>query len=263
MNKYYAKEEELFERWKNRLRENDSKSDFVPDGMLYRGEIYYVPIQGSTGYWTRSRGNEASQWDSAAKRLQILTKDLYDVTAWDIREETGRSKVFDMGIIKTDTKYFYPNLTLWSYAILNALAGNYITEYDMTPSWDRLREFYETAPISRVNCKKSLGGQTCPDDILQYHLETYGDLLLEQIKIYDADIILCCGGGGMIKNYIVENYLPDLEPISKARWVYYSPSSRKILIDSFHPSAYKSKKKMYDEMMNDIKLYLNLSVSKP
>ena len=67
MNKYYAMEEELLERWKNRLRENDSKSDFVPDGMLYRGEINYVSNHDSTGYWTRARGNEASQWDAAAK----------------------------------------------------------------------------------------------------------------------------------------------------------------------------------------------------
>ncbi len=261
MNKYYEKEEELFKRWKTRMIENEPMSDFVPDGILYRGEIDYVSNQDDTGYWTRARGHEALQWDSAAKRLLILTKDLHDVSAWDIREETGRLNNIDKESVKTETKYFYPNLTLWAYSILNAMSGNDITDYDMTPSWDKLRKFYETAPISRVNCKKSLGGASCPDDVLQYHLETYGDLLLEQIMIYDADIILCCGGGGRIKNFIVKNYLPDLKPISETEWLYHSPSSNKILIDSFHPSAHKSKKKMYDEMMNDIKLFLNLSAA--
>lgn len=264
MNQYYEKEEELLERWRIRLRENEPMSDFVPDGMLYRGKIDYVSNHhGNAGYWTRARGDEASQWDSAAKRLLILTKDLHDVSAWDIREETGRSNDFGKESVKTEIKYFYPNLTLWSYSILNAMSGNDITEYDMTPSWDQLREFYETAPISRINCKKSLGASSCPDDVLQYHLETYGDLLLEQIKIYDADIILCCGGGGRIKNFIVKNYLPDVKPISKAEWLYHSPSSDKILIDSFHPSAHKSKKIMYDGMMNDIKLFLDSSSAKP
>lgn len=258
MDKYYEKEEALFKRWEARINENETNPDFAPDGMLYRGEITYVANQDGTGYWSRSRGPEAMQWDSAARRLLILTKDLYDDCAWDIREETGRLNDTGKDSIKTNVRYFYPNLTLWAYAILNALSGNDITEYEMTPSWDKLREFYETAPISRVNCKKTVGGSRCLDNVLKHHLDAYGDLLLEQIRIYDADIILCCGGSGMIKDYVIENYMDDFKPVSKAKWVYHSASSNKILIDSYHPSSFSSKKRMYDEMMNDVKLFLNL-----
>ena len=57
---------------------------------------------------------------------------------------------------------------------------------------------------------------------------------------------------------VLENYMDDFKPVSKAKWVYHSASSNKILIDSYHPSSFSSKKRMYDEMMNDVKLFLNL-----
>lgn len=252
MSKYFEKENVLFkEEWSVRLKTNEPDADFVPDGLLYRG-----PATSDGKYWRRNIGNESRQWDTASKRLLILTKDLNDEDAWDIREEMGRLN-FTGGQIRTCRSFFYSNLTLWSYALINASDGNEIADYEMTPSWDELREFYETAPIARVNCKKSLGKSSCPANLLNMHLHTYGDLLLRQIEMYDADIILCCGGNGLIKDFIAEKYLQDLEQISEEGWMYFSPLHNKLVVNSLHPSYKKSKEWSYQEMMKDMKRFLN------
>ena len=92
-------------------------------------------------------------------------------------------------------------------------------------------------------------------------IERYTDFLQEQIAMYDADIILCCGGGGIIKDFVKGTYLPDLEKFSDAGWVYFSPSTQKIVIDSYHPSYPKSHKDIelyYEQMMADLKAFLRI-----
>ena len=74
--------------------------------------------------------------------------------------------------------------------------------------------------------------------------------------MYDADLILCCGGDGVIKDFVKEHYLPDLEKFSDKGWVYYSPTTQKIVINSYHPSYLKKSEEMYDEMMEDLKNFL-------
>jgi hypothetical protein len=256
MNKYFDKEQALFEEWKRRVLENEPEADFAPDGMLYRGSIEFN--EDGVGYKPRPLGKAAEQWDAAPKRLLILTKDLNDNEGgWDIRYDTGR--VYDAGkfVVKTSHLRFYSNLTLWAYALLDASEGNPIDVFDMTPSWDELREYYETAPIARVNCKKTVGSEKCPNAVLRKHLETYGDLLQEQIALYDADIILCCGGSDLIKDFIKEKYLPDLEAVEGTDWMYFSRSTNKLVVNSYHPSYMGcSPEKIYESMMWGMKKFL-------
>jgi hypothetical protein len=75
--------------------------------------------------------------------------------------------------------------------------------------------------------------------------------------MYDADIILCCGGSGLIKDFVKRNYLLDLQKISESGWVYYSPSRNKVVIDSYHPSCRYSTKSMYEDMMDDMNKFLD------
>ena len=257
MNRYYKIEEALFEEWQNRILENEPEADFAPDGMLYRGKIEFN--DNGVGYKPRTLGNAAQQWDNAPKRLLILTKDLNDNEGgWDIRYDTGR--VYDAGKFKVRTSLlrFYTNMTLWAYALLDAAEGNPIDVYDMTPSWDQLREHYETAPIARVNCKKTVGTEKCPNSLLRDHLKTYGDLLLKQIEMYDADIILCCGGSNLIKDFVKETYLPDLEVVIDTDWIYYSKSRNKLVVNSYHPSYPGcTPEHMYESMMGDMGKFIN------
>ena len=139
------------------------------------------------------------------------------------------------------------------------MQGGKILEYNDTPNWDALREIYTSAPIARVNCKKQIGESSISDNELSSHIERYANYLKEQIEMYNADIILCCGGRSTIKNFVKKYYLQDLEVFSSNAWVYYSPSTQKIVIDSYHPSYPKSDTTMqtyYNEMMNDLKSFL-------
>ena len=73
-------------------------------------------------------------------------------------------------------------------------------------------------------------------------------------------LILCCGGSGAIKNFVKSHYLPDLQVFSeKEAWVYFSPSTRKVVIDSYHPTfpkSWKNIEKFYGYMMADLKNFL-------
>ena len=254
---YKEREENLFKRWMNACKMQDGinpNEDFAYDGILFRGEYTLI-----NGCWERQPGNETELWDNARCRLLILTKDTYyECGLDDIRIETARKNHVGNNV-ETASATFYRNLTLWSYALINAVQGGKILEYNDTPNWDALREIYTSAPIARVNCKKQIGESSISDSELSSHIERYANYLKEQIEMYNADIILCCGGRSTIKNFVKKYYLQDLEMFSSNAWVYYSPSTRKIVIDSYHPSYPKSDTTMqmyYNEMMSDLKSFL-------
>ena len=247
------KEEALFARWAKAYFERDGVGcdEFAYDGVLFRGECKYI-----NGCWEMQPGNETQLWTNAKCRLLILTKDTtLNGGMDDIRIESIRKN--HMGhIVTTQGITFYRNLTLWAYALINALNGGEILPYDDTPSWNELREFYCSAPIARVNCKKQIGTSSISNSELKAHIYRYADFLKEQIIMYDANILLCCGGSGLIKDFIKECYLPDMMPFSDADWVYFSPSTRKIVINSYHPSFLMKSKDMYSAMMLDLKNFL-------
>jgi len=258
MKTYREREEELFARWMQRCAEIDNinpDEDFAYDGLLFRGDYKQVD-----GCWERSPGNETELWDNASCRLLILTKDTTrNGGLEDMRIETVRKNHTGNEII-TAASSFYRNLTLWSYALSNAVTGGVVTSYDDAPDWDELCEHYVNAPIARVNCKKQIGNSTVSDQVLKSHIERYSDYLLEQVTMYDADIILCCGSqsdNNVIRNFIEEYYLPDLERFSESGWVYFSKKTSKIVIDTFHPSCRKSSREMYDRMMEDLTDFLS------
>ena len=260
MATYREREDELFSRWKRAFKERDGvdpESNFAADGLLFRGEYAWL----YDSCWERQSGNESEIWESAKCRLLILTKDTTrNSELFDIRIETALQNI--SRDIKVPAEGIYRNLTLWSYALLNAVQGGEILEYDMLPNWDILREHYASAPIARVNCKKQIGGSSVSNEVLQYHIERYSDLLSEQIAMYDADIILCGGGSGTIKNFVQQHYLTDLQAFSTDAWVYFSPSTGKIVIDSYHPSylvhsnSDKNIKLFYSQMMEDVTNFL-------
>ena len=255
---YKEREEELFVRWKAACRERDGinpECDFAADGVLFRG-AYVQP----NGCWERLSGNETELWDSSKVRLLILTKDTTRASEMcDVRIETARKNGIE-GRVEMAPVPFYRNLALWSYGLQKALQGGQILSYNELPNWETLREHYASAPIARVNCKKQIGESTVADEVLVSHMERYSDFLAEQIAMYDADIILCCGGRSAIKEFVNRYYLTDLQLFSKDdAWVYYSPSTRKVVIDSYHPTypkSWENIEKSYENMMSDLRNFL-------
>lgn len=232
-NNIHQKEEDIQKRWLKMAEANNDAESLCIDGLLFRGPISY-----EDGFWSRIKGDEESKWEKSKRRLLILTKDLNDDEGWDIRQETGRYN--EIAFSYERAVAFYKNLRMWSYLILTG-------QPDHMPSFKEARNmntagpFYESAAIARVNCKKQVGCGTISDAILMTYLETYAPLLKEQIALYDANIIYCCGFSSdrnIILDFVRSHYLTDLILVPDTDgWFYYSPSTGKLVVNSYHPSA--------------------------
>lgn len=265
MTNIHKKEKELFNKWLSKSMKLGDGKNLAPDGLLYRGKL--VPCRypkDDKCYWEREEGNEEDIWYNSSKRLLIITKDLNNVDekgqiseAWDIRVETGLKNDKD-SVDFESCVCFYKRLRMWAYGLLHMdVEGNY-------PAYENARNmkisgcFYLHAPIARINCKKQCGYSSISDSKLQSYLDKYRELLIENLTIYNrADIILCCAGTGIIKNFIKDNYLKDLIEVPNTNeWIYYSPSTNKTVINSWHPSDRKSYKVVYHNMMNAYSYFL-------
>lgn len=242
---YYDKEAEIFDRWIKRSKDSNhgGREFFAPDGLCFRGQINYS----DAGYWYRGAGKEEQQWDNAQYKVMLITKDINGSKPWDIREETGRTNHSGEDNVKI-TARFYQNYMLWVYGILNTLKSGSTPDFEEINTGEILYKFYDSVPLVRLNCKKQIGENTISNLTLNSYIETYKDLLLEQISLYDANIIICGGGSSSIKDFVCDNYLNGYERINS--WVYYSKESEKVVIDSYHPSYYGlSQYEIYRRMM--------------
>ncbi len=253
---YHDIEEEIFEEWISLSETNNDggEDEFAQDGLLYRGDIVYT----DKGFWERHEGNEESLWEASSKRIMFLTKDLNDPgNPWDIRCETGRKNKHGKDIFSVNT-LFYKNYMRMLYGILNAQEDNSDLSYDTVNNPAIYQPFFDKVPIVRINCKKQVGGNSLKNSELIKYLRNYKDILLKQINLYDANIIVCCGGSSIIKEFVAKNYITDLIQINS--WIYYSESCDKLVIDAFHlsypGSHYKdapSEEEAYTWMMDALK----------
>ena len=119
----------------------------------------------------------------------------------------------------------------------------------------RLQGFYENAPIARVNCKKQPDIKTASNLVMQKYLRDYADLLKEQISLYDADIILCIGGQGVMVKYLKEHVYTDLEQYNEH--IYYSPKAGVVVVKQYHPNYnVYSRQEMYTSLIKDYQDFL-------
>ena len=255
MTDYRIHEEELFARWEQRARKLHDNEDITRDGLLFRGELWF------DGYCQVHRpGNEAAIWDAAPLRLLVLTKELFDEDGWDIRGESGR--VPSPRLENNRTAYrFFPNMELWAYGLLNT-PGRTVVPFSKANKQPVLQAHYESAPIARVNCKKQPDAKAASNTVLTRYMENYADLLSEQIALYNANIILCSGGQGIIVAFLKKHLFADLEQVNGH--CHYSPSANVLVVRSFHPcySVY-SQKEMYANMMRDYQAFLRQTPAFP
>ena len=170
---YRAFEEQLFTKWQFRSQEMEDGDEFVPDGLLYRGDFFYD----EWGNWERRPGDEVEKWTYCPMRLLIITKDLNDEEPWDIRAETGRKNSSGKENVIISAS-FYKNLMRWAYGLLIVNEGKAIPSFEAVNQQDVYQPFYDEKPIARINCKKQLGGSSISPQKLKSYLNRYQDLLL-------------------------------------------------------------------------------------
>ena len=91
-------------------------------------------------------------------------------------------------------------------------------------------------------------------------MEVSPEFLKQQIAVYNADVLLCCGCAkdtNLILDFVRSQYLTDLQVVpSTGEWIYYSPSTGKWVINSYHPSARIGYEENYEGMMHAFRLAL-------
>ena len=252
--KYHQKEEQLFERWAQRARQLRESDEITKDGLLYRGEMWF------DGFNQVCRpGDEEQQWSDAAMRMLVLTKELNEDDGWDIRGESGR--VPSPRLTCRTAQRFFPNLELWVYGLMNTPDRKVMT-YSRADNEVRLQGYYENAPIARVNIKKQPDNKAASNAVLQKYMRDYADLLTEQIALYDADIILCVGGQGIMVSFLAEQVYKDMKQVNAHCW--YSPSAGVVAVKQYHPNYnVYSRKEMYTSMINDFQDFLKATPAFP
>lgn len=205
-----------------------------PDGLHYLGESYY---DCENKCWGRLPGNEEVDWKRYCEQkrgLVILTKDLNDNIAWDIREELGRKK--DTEEPTASIYYaFYRNLRCWIYGLLNIDSDGLMPEY---PSTNVAQECFETKPWVRLNLKKVPGGSFITNDTLAQYIDKFRSLLLKQLGIYkEASIYLDCTRRNGIE--LLRELYPDIKAFGDGddEWIYFSEEHHFIIVNSYHPSC--------------------------
>ncbi|MBR5093352.1 MAG: hypothetical protein IKX32_07770 [Bacteroidales bacterium] len=244
---YHDREEQLFERWAKRAQKLHESDEITKDGLLYRGELWF------DGFNQVCRpADEEQQWDDAGMRLLVLTKELNEDDGWDIRGESGR--VPSPRLTCRTAQRFFPNLELWVYGLMN-IPDRTVATFSRADNPTRLQGFYENAPIARVNIKKQPDIKSASNMVLQKYMRDYADLLTEQITMYNADLIFCIGGQGVMVKFLMDQVYKDLEQVNDHLW--FSPSADVAVVKQYHPNYnVYSRQEMYTSLMKDYQAFL-------
>ena len=245
--KYHQKEEQLFKKWAERAKKLRESDEITKDGLLYRGDMWFDGFN-----QVCKPGDEELQWTDASLRLLVMTKELNEDDGWDIRGESGR--VPSPRLTCRTAQRFFPNLELWVYGLMN-IPERKVMAFSKADNQTRLQGFYENAPIARINCKKQPDIKSASNMVLQKYLRDYADLLKEQVALYDADIILCVGGQGVMVRFLSEYVYTDLEQYNDHIW--FSPKSGVVVVKQYHPNYnVYSRQEMYTALMKDYQAFL-------
>ena len=247
MNYSYEENKKIIEKWRERATK-DGDGDISPDGVYYKGKLYLEP--NSNQMW-RYTGEEDEQWAKAKRRILFVSKDMnesnnaYDFRCLDLTHNPDGSLSFGCR--------FNNNLLRITTGISLLTKEGYPT-YDEVNDIEYVNKVWKDTAIARINLKKHSGGSSCPNNILRESIDKYQDLILEQMKLLAPNIIVCCGGSGIIKDFVIEKFLEEKPEDLKSEtdnWIYYSPNSDVWVIDSYHmnPMGHSTDQDLYENIM--------------
>lgn len=225
---------------------------FVKDGLLYRGDILC-----HDGYWKRYPLNqdgvlrEGDLWEKSPIKILFLMKDYTNDSMDDIRYETGRKNQILEGEDPIKRDAFTMNIIYWLYGLTHP-TDNPSFLFCEIQAGAKCFWFYERYPLVRLNCKKVSGDSTCSCSTLQKYLNNpeYSQLLGEQIKLFKANIIVCCGGSSCMANFVKGQCYRtnDWEQFEKES-LWYNEKEELLVIDTYHPSSRYSRRELFEGLI--------------
>lgn len=231
---YNKEEDKLFCQWARNL--NVSMDEFVSDGLLFQGEIEFDGIN----FVRKTSGPNSFNWDNAKRRLLIITRDqpCDDGNIWDVRGDVPLKKDH----VSFKPEQIFKCLIPWVQATLEYDKKGLSLSLD---DKDELIDFWIKTPMVRINCSKLAGKRVkdggCSRNKVIGYLEDNKDFFLKQIKLYDANIIMCCSGYDVQSNPIIDflqkYLLQDLLKINN--YVWFSNKEKVMVLDTYHFSNWK------------------------
>ena len=231
-------ENTILENLKEAYKNNNETFNY--DGLVFRGEAK----RNADGNWYYESGDEVDLWNNNdGKRIMVLTKDLPNDSEQDIRRWTGRDNEFEEQVI--DQNLFFQNLVRWVVGIYSILNGNEI-KYNELSEKEWLERF-DNVPLVRINVKKNKGNSYCPTNVLAEYIDRYKEYLLEQITMYEADVIVCCGFEDRRVSCIKQLFGDKFEYVKlnigkqseDGKWILKGRMNDKevVIINMWHPSS--------------------------
>ena len=228
------KENELFTLWESEFEKNGD-SGFCRDGLIFNGSLYNDDKN-------RKSGNQEEIWFKAKRKVVFLMKEANKNEGEDYRE---------WGLFGETKATFFRFIYSW----LNGLST--VDSEGVIPPM--VTALDTSMPLCIVNAKKKSGGSTAISDEIKEHVNKYRDLLRQQFDIYCPNIIVC-GGSWKMAEIAKEIYsdVNDFIKMDDSNWIWYSVEKKLILIDSYHPGAYKENEEKYDTLIEHFQKFLRL-----
>ncbi|MBE6038439.1 MAG: hypothetical protein E7218_04470 [Anaerofustis stercorihominis] len=210
------KENQLFERLK------ESESVIIPDGIA-----------------------DETEYNSAQYRIIYVLKEVNGGKDWDLRSfinNGGRESTWD-------------EIARWTEGILNINRDIPWAELDSDRETNAKRRKKYLPKIGAVNIKKTPGTHTSDMKEISRAAARYKDALIEQITLYDPDIIIACATGKACRevNYFYRREINDSDWKMTHKGIWYLDLEGKIFISFSHPEARIAGNYLYYTLIDSIK----------
>ena len=246
--------EALFKDWRERLEQNGDGTNFTEDGVMFQNGIEPEETE--------------RQWLASPKRVLFLLKDQYqkgnpkwdeDIRYWfkdmpSDSEETAKKKTSVRATLQGPMgKFFIKNL---AYIFLGLNKVNKDAAWlldEVKANFEEVREFFLSQPWAIVECKKVPGDGNLADKVLCHHVNNYGKLLEEEIKILNPNMIVCTHK--IIYSSVLKMYpANELTIVEGHNSVRYHSKSDTLIFCSYHPSAWNVN--VYEGVLNHYRALL-------
>ena len=182
------------------------EDNYASDGIMYKGVFELNDYLD----WRRlEEGNESQQWQNSNVRLMVVTKSqpLNNGPAWDMRANSIRKKEKDeyakLENSCLDTIPFNKSIAFVVYGIMSMLLDpqNTMPNYGSFTTEDVLKGV-DLFPYAWINRSK-LGTNGTLASWTEEHRFDYDSYTIEQIRILNPKVIVCCGRENR-KNSMIE-----------------------------------------------------------
>lgn len=263
-NNFVSELDNIFMEWQQKMKttgdayyDENGELAFTKDGVIYKnGEKTEITEQ---------------KWVNSSKRILFLLKDQHqirdegkpfwpeDIRYW-LKDAEGDN--YDAKQNKEKNRNLVPrfikNLAYLFWGLSKTTSDEDCAWWynEVTMHLEKVKEFFNTQPFALIECKKQPGDGKLDDSELKRHLTKYENLLRQEIKILDPNMIVCTSQH--IYDFVLKMYShEELVEIKGHNSIKFHYPSGALVFCSYHPSApYLSDDKIYEGVMDHYRAFL-------